>query len=67
MLQELAAETGASVWAIVSMAFFLAAWLGIAWWVLRTRPEEFDARARLAREGEADDWQGASPDTRAER
>jgi hypothetical protein len=58
MLQELAARTGASGWAIASMIFFVVAWLGIAWRVLRTRPEELEARARLALEGEAQDWQG---------
>ncbi|MEI6667097.1 MAG: hypothetical protein WCP29_03000 [Acidobacteriota bacterium] len=57
MLQELAAETGASVWAIGSMMFFLLAWLGIAAWVYRTRPDEFDARARLPLEGDTEEWQ----------
>lgn len=52
MLQELAAQTGASTWAIASMLFFGAIWIGIAVWVYRTRPEEFEGRARLALEGE---------------
>ena len=59
MLQELAAETGANIWAIASMIFFFVAWLGIAAWVYRTRPETFDARARLPLEGDAEQWQGA--------
>ena len=67
MLQELASETGASVWAITSMIFFGAAWLGIAWWVVRTRPEEFDARAHLALEGDAEDWHEAPSGTQTER
>jgi len=66
MLQELAAETSGNVWAIGSMAFFLLVWLGIAVWVYRTRPEEFDRRARLALEGD-EDGQGASPERPAER
>ena len=55
MLQELAAETGASGWVIGSMLFFVAAWAVIAWRVYRARPEDLDARARLALEGEAED------------
>jgi hypothetical protein len=54
MLQELAARTGATVWAIVSMLCFLVAWLAIAVWVYRTRPEDLEARAHLALEGEGD-------------
>jgi hypothetical protein len=67
MLQELAAHTGASGWAIGSMIFFVAAWAVIAWRVCRARPEDLDARARLALEGEADDRQGAPPATRTDR
>jgi hypothetical protein len=52
MFQELAAQTGASVWAIASMLFFGAIWTGIAVWVFRASPEEFERRARLALEGE---------------
>jgi len=67
MLQELAAQTGAGVWAIASMIFFVVAWLGIAVWVFRTRPEELQARARLALEGDAEDWQGTPSGARTER
>jgi len=67
MLQELAAETGASVWALVSMAFFFLAWLGIAVWVFRTRPEAFEARARLALEGDATEWHGVPSDPQTDR
>jgi hypothetical protein len=52
VLQELAAQTGASAWAIGSMLFFLAAWLGIALWVVRSRPEDMAARARLPLDGD---------------
>jgi len=67
MLQELASETGAGVWAIVSMFFFFVAWLGIAAWVYRTRPEEFEARARLPLEGDTGQWQGVPSETSTER
>jgi hypothetical protein len=67
MLQELAAQTGASAWAIGSMIFFVVAWVAIAVWVARTRPEDLDARARLALEGDADAGQEVPPGTRTER
>jgi cbb3-type cytochrome oxidase subunit 3 len=67
MLQELAAETAATGWAIASMVFFGAIWLGIAVWVFRTSPEQFESRARLALEGDAEDRQNAPPVTQAER
>jgi low affinity Fe/Cu permease len=66
MLQELAAQTGASAWAIGSMFFFVVAWVAIAVWVARTRPEDLDARARLALEGDAEDGPGVPPGTRTE-
>lgn len=47
MLQELAAETGASVWAIGSMFFFLAAWIAVVIWLARKPRDEMEARARL--------------------
>ena len=52
MLQELAAQTGAAAWAIASMLFFIGFWLLIAVRVFRARPDELDARARLALEGD---------------
>ena len=67
MLQELAAQTGASGWVIGSLLFFVAAWTVIAWRVFRARPEDLDARARLALEGDADDRQGGPPATRTDR
>jgi hypothetical protein len=67
MLQELAAQTGAGAWAIASMIFFVAAWLGIAVWVYRTPPEHFEARARLALEGEDEAGQDVPAGTRTER
>ena len=67
MLQELAAQTGASALAIASMIFFMVAWVAIAVWVVRTRREDMEARARLALEGEAEDGQVDPPGTRTER
>jgi hypothetical protein len=58
MLQELATETGSSVWAIGSMFFFLAIWVVIAVRVVRSRPEDYEAQARLALDGEAEEWHG---------
>jgi hypothetical protein len=55
MLQELAAQTGAGGWAIASMLFFAVIWLVIAGRVIRARPDDMDARARLPLEGEARD------------
>lgn len=52
MLQELVARTGASIWAIASMLFFIAVWVFVAVRVFRTRDEELDAQARLPLEGE---------------
>ena len=67
MLQELAAQTGASRWVIGSMLFFVAAWAVIAWRVYRARPEDLDARARLVLEGEAGHTQDSTPATRTDR
>mgnify|MGYP003592633731 CR=1 FL=1 len=65
MLQELAARSGASLWAVVSMLFFVAVWVVIATRVVRARPEEMDARARLPLEGDGEGTAelplGASP------
>ncbi len=52
MLQELAARTGAAAWAIGSMFFFLAAWVAVVIWVIRKRPEDLEAQARLPLEGD---------------
>jgi hypothetical protein len=52
MLQELAAETGQAGWAIASMLFFLAVWLGVLVWVVRSRAEDMAARARLPLEAD---------------
>ncbi len=54
MLQELAAQTGAGGWAIASMVFFAVVWLVIAGRVIRARPDDMEARARLALEGESE-------------
>jgi hypothetical protein len=52
MLQELAAGTRASAWAIGSMLFFLAAWLAVVVWLVRQRPADLEAQSRLPLEGE---------------
>ncbi len=44
MLQELAARTGASTWAIASMLFFIVFYAVVAVRVFRTRPEELGTR-----------------------
>jgi hypothetical protein len=54
MLQELAARTGASAWAIASMLFFVAVWLVVAARVALAGSDEMEARARLALEGDED-------------
>ena len=61
MLQELAAGTGASAWAIASMLFFIAVYVVVAVRVFRARPEDLDARARLALDdGDAADATGTT-------
>ena len=52
MLQELAARTGATAWAVASMLFFLAVWVFVAVRTLRARREDLDAMARLPLEGD---------------
>jgi hypothetical protein len=54
VLQDLAAQTGATGWAIGSMLFFLAAWLAVVVWVVWKRPEEMAAQARLPLEGDGE-------------
>ena len=48
MLQELGASTGAAVWATSSMLFFIAVYVVVAVRAFRSRPEDLDARARMA-------------------
>jgi len=52
MLQELAARTGGTGWAIASMLFFLGIYLVIGVRVFRVRRDVLEARARLALEGD---------------
>ncbi len=47
MLQELAKETGAGLWATASMFFFIAVWAMVATKVWRTRPEELAELANM--------------------
>jgi cbb3-type cytochrome oxidase subunit 3 len=54
VLQELASQTGAPIWAIASMLFFLGLWLAIALATWRARPEAMDERARLPLDRDAD-------------
>jgi hypothetical protein len=54
MLQELVARTDASTWAIASMLFFIGVYAVIAVRVVRARPEDMDAQARLALDGDGD-------------
>lgn len=61
MLQELAAHTSTTAWSVASMLFFFGIWAGIAYWVLRSRPEEFDARARLVFESDESSPSGSGP------
>jgi len=52
VLQELAAQTGATAWAIGSMLFFLAAWVAVAVRVVRSSRADMDALARLPLDGD---------------
>jgi hypothetical protein len=47
VLQELAALTGAWVWAVASMIFFLLVFVAVVVQVWRTRPEVAESCARL--------------------
>ena len=67
MLEELTAATGVSALAIASMFFFVVVWLVIAVRVLRARPEDLEAQARLPLEGDTEDWQGVPSDAPKER
>jgi hypothetical protein len=60
MLQELAAQTGASAWTIASMVFFIGAWVWIAIRVYRARPEDMSAHARMALDGDEPAATGAA-------
>ncbi len=62
MLQELAARTGASAWAIASMFFFIVVWAWIAVRTFRASADDMDANARLALD--ADDVSAADGRTR---
>ena len=64
MLQELAARTGATAWAVASMLFFLAVWVLVAVRTWRARPEDLDEMARLPFDGDgasAERPQGTRP------
>jgi hypothetical protein len=52
VLQELAALTGATPWVVGSMLFFIGVYVLVAVRVFTARPEELDAQARLALEGD---------------
>jgi hypothetical protein len=63
VLEELARETGAGVWAVASMLFFLGVWVAVALKVWRTPPERFAEVAALPL---ADDDSNASELPRGE-
>ena len=65
MLQELTAATGAQVWAIASMFFFLLAFLIAAVLVWRTEPSVLEACARLPLAGDEEQGGGESDHSRA--
>lgn len=67
VLQELAAGSGTTAWAIASLVFFLIAWLAIAARVARARRGDMEARARLALEGDGPDRRDALPGAPPER
>ena len=48
MLQELAAGSGATAWAIGSLLFFVAVYALVMVRLFRTSGEELDAHARIA-------------------
>jgi hypothetical protein len=48
MLQELAAATGATTWAIGSMLFFIGVYVIVAVRTWRAKAEDLEAQARLA-------------------
>lgn len=52
MLQELAAQTHATTWSIVSLLFFAAFYVVVAVRTFRARREDLDRRARLVLEGD---------------
>ena len=60
MLQELASSTGAGIWAVASMLFFLAVYVVVAVKVFRTPRRELDARARMALDDDEDGGGGES-------
>ena len=66
MLQELAAQTGAAPWAVASMLFFIAVYVVITVRVVKARPEELDAQARLALDGNDERPVGITPGTSAQ-
>lgn len=47
MLQELTAASGASMWAVGSLLFFVAVYLVVAVRAFRSSSADLDARARL--------------------
>ena len=47
MLQELTASSGASIWAVSSMLFFIAVYVVVAVRAFRSSTADLDARARL--------------------
>jgi hypothetical protein len=55
MLQELTAGSGASMWAVGSMLFFIAVYVVVTVRAFRSSTAELDARARMPLDPEEDD------------
>jgi hypothetical protein len=53
MVQELAAQTAESSWAIASLVFFLVWFAAVTSWVLTRKKGYFDVQAALPLEGRA--------------
>ncbi|MNC92424.1 hypothetical protein D3C83_88500 [compost metagenome] len=52
MLQELTTQTGAGFWATASLLFFIAVYAVVVIRLVRARPEDLAARARMALDDE---------------
>ena len=55
MLQELTASSGASIWAVSSMLFFIAVYVVVAVRAFRSSSADLDARAQMPLDDERRD------------
>jgi len=67
MLQELATRTGAQIWVIASMLFFVAAYAVVAVRAWRTEPEVLNACAHLPLAGDGEAGHAEPNPSRADR